>query len=325
VSEVHRIAVLAVLGLFLSIAPTASPADSPGAKSATWQEVQKALTDAGLVARRNVDATSADADQVSATTGADPYWYVWVFKGDGTRSGEIISGRGWKVTLYGKTPGRIYWTPYVNLTSDDTGPHAAGSWWAVKLYGKNLALVTDIFRLRKSPHPATSDMPGAWIAVDEALIALTCPHGCAAAAPIPATPARPTPTRPVWYAALLQDVRRTDDADTALYHCPGLAGGPVGGPVPGNACAAARASKIYTALSGLSTTAEAAQGLGPCVPQLKALDSTALKTMAAALRFTAKQPTAGDANASARGAIVVGVTSVVKHADAVKRCAAPKP
>ena len=95
-----------------------------------------------------------------------PYWYVWVFRDADTRNREVISGLRWRMLLGGKTTGHVYWTGFIK----DEGA-ASGSYYAVTLYGGNVALVTRLDLARKASHPAS---PGkGWIAVDRALARAT--------------------------------------------------------------------------------------------------------------------------------------------------------
>jgi hypothetical protein len=137
-----------------------------GSSSVTsWQRVRASLVKTGVVAERNAERSSPHADVITTDPDATPYWYVWVFRGADTREREIISGLNWRMALGGKRPGRIYWTDFVK----DIGAES-GSYYAITLYGSNVALVTRIDRERKVAHPASpAKMPRRWLTVDGAL------------------------------------------------------------------------------------------------------------------------------------------------------------
>lgn len=162
------------IALSVGIVCGATVASASG-HQATWQQVRAQLHSDGIAATRDIDHASVAADSVGSPPASSPVWYVWVFKGGRSSTDEIISGHGWRMDLSNKRPGRIYWTKFIPLIPSDPSDKAGG-WYGIKLYGSNLALVFDVFRYAHRagvPPPTLSQMPGAFVAIDESLTAVT--------------------------------------------------------------------------------------------------------------------------------------------------------
>jgi hypothetical protein len=258
------------VGLALGI-----PQAALASKAPSWEDVRSSLISAGLPAQRDVTKAAPDHDAVTGAPDSTPYWFVWVFKGAGVRDGATISGSRWSMDLNLLNSGTVYWTDFVRDAGAQTG-----SYTAVKLYGDNLALVTRFDRHRETGHALSlAQMPGTWIALDEALSKLTGT----------ATGMGGDPKVPSWWPSVHQTFTIAVASQLRFAKCPVPA---VGGRERGLACAAGLSAALVAGWAGVTASLASAGAGGVCVLQRGQLVAAAARSLESARSYRSAPATA---------------------------------